>query len=93
MENEEKKCGTCKSWDFKVDGGNGAFGNCYNKEVQKNVRISARRCQFAKVVKSKEDLYAIWEELDNYAEIQFEENNFGCIHWSKNNTPGAKNAE
>ena len=70
------KCGDCKHWNFKVDGGNGAFGQCLNPAMRANWWIDTKHCKFWNM-KHPEGL-AMNNDIYDNAAVQFEEN-FGCI--------------
>lgn len=76
----EHLCKTCWDWWFKVETEK-AWGLCMNEKVQAATYVSTARCQFP-IAKTSAEYMAISNEISECAQIMFEENSFGCIHWT-----------
>lgn len=71
-----KTCSTCKHWNFKTSTVK-CWGQCLNKKVHKSTYVSVK---VPDDVKNTDDLIHFKRRVDNFCEIYFEENTFGCLH-------------
>lgn len=68
-------CKNCSFFNFKVDAGNGAFGECRNPKNQKALRISFAKCDPDIVTVDAK------KEINNYAPILLQEDIMGCVNF------------
>jgi hypothetical protein len=79
-------CRNCKWYNFKVDGGDGAYGECLNKKVDHYISLRGDIGNFVKGETTNEgadNFNNVVNTMHKHSNVWFNEDTFGCIHFEK----------